>query len=210
MTLNFVKSCFVFCSLLSSIPALSQLEIKPGVRLGANIASLSNFEDESGTALYGGPLLNLHFNRVYELQPELMYSKYIVKSKEKNFSDLSSSYLTFGVTNKMFLKETGLHLLLGGSVDFNVGSDWSKIDNNGNYSKINVTKSDVSFYGGIGCELPFGLGVEARFKKNYTSADSDDYEKIGNGVATSTGYEKKLKMLQAIQVGVYYKINRKK
>lgn len=201
MILRFIKRHLVFLCLTSfALPVLSQPAIKAGIRAGVNIANLYDFEDVSGVDFQGGPFLNIHFNKMYELQPELMYSKYFIKSEELSYSDFKASYLTVGLTNKFFLMGTGLHVLFGGSLDFNIVNEWYKT--NSGYSRIDVAPFDISYYGGIGCELLFGLGVEARFKRGGFSTNKDDYKWESDGIT----YTKTSMLLQAIQVGVYYKM----
>ena len=53
----------------------AQVTVKPGVRAGLNISSLTNYNADSKADFYVGGQVGIQFTKFYTLQPELTYSR---------------------------------------------------------------------------------------------------------------------------------------
>lgn len=53
----------------------AQVTVKPGVRAGLNISSLTNYNADSRADFYVGGQVGIQFTKFYTLQPELTYSR---------------------------------------------------------------------------------------------------------------------------------------
>ncbi|MGB1307261.1 MAG: porin family protein [Oceanihabitans sp.] len=141
----------------------AQVKIRPGFRVGLNSATYTNTENTSRKLGVNAALFaNVHFARFYELQPEITYSNQGFKQDDFTIAgstikgdEFSVNYLGLAITNKFFIvPNTGIHVLLGPTVEINIGDDSNDDD---------ITPIDFSLFGGIGYEFPFGLGLEARY-----------------------------------------------
>lgn len=194
---------FIFTSTL----AYSQFKVRPGVKAGLNFSDLSNVENSSTkTGLNVGIFVNLHLTHFYELQVEAGFSSQGSSINSRYWSDgfdpiISSNsidyelnYATLAVANKFFpFKGVGVNFIVGPGLDILVS--------NNNYDYI--TPIDLSFFGGIGYEFPFGLGLELRYKQgivevreNYIEHYDTNYYYYDNSVLNSV-----------IQIGATYKFN---
>lgn len=181
--------------------AFSQVKIQPGIKSGLNISNLSNVSrSDSKTGLQGGLFLNIKLTRFYELQPEINYSNQGATIEYRSFSndifnssiitrerDLVLEYIGLNVANKFYpIKNLGFNLTVGPGLDILIK------DND-----TDITPIDIVFFGGVGYEFPFGLGLELRYKQgiidvrddfyddyDYDDDDDDDYfdDTILNGV----------------------------
>jgi len=187
----------------------SQVKVSPGVRLGVNNSTIQGLKDaESKFGINGGLFVNVHLSDFYELQLETSYSEQGATGKVETLSwdatwssnptsptysevPFEVSYVSLGLVNKFFvLKDLGINVLVGPSIDFNV------FDDHRDYSEV-----DISFTGGIGYELPFGLTIEARYKQGIIDLD-DGFTTIGSDSSYDKNY-----LNSVIQLGVSYKFN---
>ena len=190
-----------------SIPTFSQVKVSPGVKVGLNNSSISNFDDASSkTGIYGGLFLNLHLSDVYELQFETMYSSQGAKANYYYYDYFTGNtivekdkeaildYVSIGIANKIFIiRDLGLNLIIGPSIDIKV---------NDNFDNEETSPLDLAFFGGIGYEFPFGLGIEARYKQGIIDID-DGFTTIGG----DSEYEDDNNLNSVIQIGVSYRFN---
>ncbi|MFK7812845.1 MAG: porin family protein [Maribacter sp.] len=167
------KIFFVFV-LVSSI-SFAQSKKSFGLRLGINSSNISNSNFDSRI---GGNIAFFFESRVsdvYALQPELMYSSQGAKASNATNQNLKIDYLSIGLANKFFIiPNVGLHLLAGPSFDIDFENNPFKLINGNNDSE--VTPFDVSLFGGIGYEFPFGLILEARYKQGLIEIDLFDFD----------------------------------
>lgn len=191
--------------------SFSQIKVRPGFRAGLNLSKITHLENVSRKpGVNAAMFINVHFTRFYELQPELTYSNqgwsrdgfsyvdpyndvtYIV-----NKEDVSSHYIGMALTNKFFMSpKLGLHVLLGPGLEFNV-SDNVRYDN--------LTPVDLVFFGGLGYEFPFGMGIEARYKQGIIDVDDSYYDYYNNGNYDDNYYNGKNKLNSVFQFNIYYK-----
>lgn len=192
-----------------SFAAFAQIKVRPGAKLGMNISNLSNLNTSSSkTGLNAAAFVNIRFTRFYELQPEIGYSNQGTKLKTSSFSNefdpvinfrdstFDLEYLTLGITNKFYpIKDLGLNLIVGPSLDLLVGDD---------YNDEFIT-ADLSFFGGIGYEFPFGLGLEVRYKQGLIDVRRDYNDYIDD---TDGDYYDEPNVLNGVvQLGVSYRFN---
>jgi hypothetical protein len=146
-----------------SIGSNAQVEVSLGAKLGMNMSNISNAYDASGkTGFNSGAFVNLHLSRFYELQIETSYSEQGATLKpipNASFGveekDIDSKYVSLGVSNKFYpFKDIGFNLLIGPAFEVHV------VNSHGDISPI-----DLTFFGGLGYEFSFGLGIEVRYKK---------------------------------------------
>jgi hypothetical protein len=163
--------------------AFAQVKVRPGVKLGINQADLSNMDGSSKkTGLNGGLFVNLKLAGFYQLQVETTYSNqgttFISSSYATDFNDASFSrnekidfdlkYISIGIANKFFpAKDVGFNFIVGPSIDILVNDE----DFYDYYTPI-----DLSFFGGVGYEFSFGLGLEIRYKQGVVDIREDYYD----------------------------------
>lgn len=202
-----MKKIFLIVAFLMSFVAFAQIKIRPGAKLGMNISNLSNLNTASSkTGLNASAFVNIRFTRFYELQPELGYSNQGAKIKTSTFFNefdpiiqngdrtLELEYHTIGIANKFYpIKNLGLNFIVGPSLDLLVGDDYND----------EILRADLSFFGGIGYEFPFGLGLEIRYKQGLIDVREDYNEYIDD---TDGDYYDDPNVLNGvIQLGVSYR-----
>jgi len=168
-----VITLLLFMLLAGNINA--QVTVKPGVRAGLNLSTLTNVEDaQVRTDFYVGGLIGIRFADFYTLQPELSYTQQGTKMEDYdplvgNYSyNFSLRYLSLAVMNK-FTFIDGFHGIVGPSLDFMVGNSLpDELEN----ELIGV---DFVFNGGLGYTLPMGLTIEARYKLGLLDIFGDNY-----------------------------------
>ena len=156
--------------LMISTLAFTQTKIRPGVRLGINVASISNTSLEGKVGPNAAVFADIRFAEFYALQPEIMYSRQGGKSTFENGEDLNINYLSIGLANKFYvIPNQGLHFILGPSFDFDFENNIINLINESNNSE--VTPFDLSIFMGIGYEFDFGLILEMRYKQGLLDID---------------------------------------
>jgi len=148
--------------LFIGIQANAQVKASPGLRGGLNVSTLSNVDDNSSkTDFYVGGLVNIKFNKLFSVQPEITYSRQ--GDKGRYFEDgryhsinYELNYITLGAVAKFNFGGGGFHVLAGPSLDL-------KVDDN--YINSEPEDFDLAIVGGVGYTLPNGLTFEARIKQ---------------------------------------------
>lgn len=169
-----VVALFILCFSLQQAQAQfdgnRRVTAQPGVRAGLNLANFTNWQGtEVRPDFYVGGMVSINFFKFYSLQPEINYSRQGAKydyhqhtllppsgSSEQN--DLEVQYLSFALMNKFYIVDE-FHAIIGPSVDFKIGDNFSNQWFGGSVSDI-----DFALQGGLGYTLDFGLTVEARYK----------------------------------------------
>ena len=197
----------IFALIFATNTAFSQTKISPGLKAGLNFSDLNNFDNSSTkTGLQAGLFVNFHFTYFYELQIETGFSSQGTSIKstfiDNGLDPLISSrsfdynldYATLGIANKFFpFKEVGVNFIVGPSLDILVSKNEYNV----------VTPFDLSFFGGIGYEFPFGLGLELRYKQGLIDIRKEYAEEYGSG---SNYYERNV-VNSVIQLGATYRLN---
>ena len=117
----------------------AQVEIKPGVRLGANFSRFTNADLDRKTDFYVGGLLGIKFVDFYALQPELIYSR-------QGADGYNLDFISLGINNKFTFK-TGFQVMVGPTIDFKVG------DNFQSDLSSDLIGFDFSLVAGVGYEF---------------------------------------------------------
>lgn len=193
---NILFACLVFCAFSLS----AQVKIRPGIKAGLNSSNITNYNSEAKQDFYAGAFVVFKFTDFYHLQPELTYSKqgFISKNTHSNNSKevVNLDYLSLAVTNKFFLKKTGLHAIIGPTLDFKV-NNMPHYLNNYDFSRFDdFMIFDFTLFVGIGYELPLGLALEARYKHGFFDINGDNFNQE---VQFS-----KLNVNQVFQIGIGY------
>lgn len=204
-----MKKIFLTAILVATTFMVSaQVKIRPGIKTGLNIANVSNSINEGTITdakqdFYLGAYVNVKFSDFYQLQPEVVYSRqgFVVDGtttfgRNLNSLDVELNYLSIGLANKLFVKNTGLHFIVGPTIDVKI-NNIPNYFNNYNYEETDdYTGVDFALFGGIGYEFPFGLGIEARYKQGFIDINGDNFNQ-------SVAFNE-LNINQVFQLGVTY------
>ena len=189
----------VVIALFTVFMANAQIEFRPGIRAGLNMANLTNYDSDAKTDFHIGATATITFASFYNLQPEISYSRQGAKLRMSydsgfllNDNNLEINYLTVALANKFFpMSENGFHFIIGPSFDFKVS------DNFGPYDE--PVGFDFALMAGLGYEFPFGLGIDVRYRQGVV----DIYgENIGETVNVEELYLNKV-----VQFGVSYQFS---
>lgn len=203
------KTYLLTAFFIGSFVMNSQVKVRPGIRTGLNISNISNSVSEgtitsSKHALYIGAFANIKFSNFYQLQPELIYSQQGFKADRTTTSsrtnlnqlEVDLNYFSIGLANKLFIKKTGLHFIIGPSVDIKVNNIPNYFNNYNVSNTDNYAGIDIALFGGVGYEFPFGLSIEARYKNGLIDINGDNFNQ-------SVTFDE-LNMNQVFQIGVAY------
>lgn len=190
-----------FVLFVGLVSAQAQVTVSPGIRGGLNLARLTNIDNnDMKSDYYVGGLVEIKFNKLFTLQPELTYSRQGSKGMiyfEDGFNPQRTTYdlnyVTAGAVAKFYFKGQGFHVLAGPSIDLKTDDNFGKFG----FDPIDV---DLAFIGGIGYTLPNGLTFEARFKQGFVDIYGFDeaYDNNGNG-----NYDEVI-LNQVFQFGISY------
>ncbi|RSK41388.1 porin family protein [Mangrovimonas spongiae] len=206
------KSIIFLLFVALSVTAFSQVKVRPGVRLGLNLSSVSNIDHADAKI---GPnaaiFANIRFANFYALQPEATYSNQGAKDAIRYYNygnsfdpgyyyyseDLSIHYLGVALANKFYIvPNVGVHLIVGPAIDVKVAD---------NLDDDSIIPVDFSLFGGVGYEFPFGLGIEARYKQGLLDIRDDFYDNYDEDNDDFWSSDSVLN--GSIQFGVYYKFD---
>ena len=189
----------------------AQVTVKPGVKAGLNVSSLTNSNADSRADFYAGGFVDIKLARFYTLSPELIYSRQgaTVNSffdntggfdpvigpafRSRSF-DVELQYISLGVMNKFRIVE-GFHAMVGPSFDFKVGDNLDDDD---------LIGFDLGILGGLGYTFPMGLTVEARFKQGLADIFGDNYNYYYDDNDNYNDNLDHIKLNQVLQFGVSY------
>lgn len=192
---------------LFALNASAQVTVKPGVRAGLNLATLTNANAEMRPDFYVGGFAAIKLASFYTLQPELTYTRQGANSANMYYSDFDPTvfdyqkdyelqYVSLAVMNKFTFAES-FYAIVGPSLDFKVGDNFDEFEEDDDIGL------DVTLAGGIGYTLPMGLSIEARYKIGMIDIfgdiyDEDFYDENDNG-----NYDE-IRLNSVIQLGVTY------
>ncbi len=181
------NSRILFVFILFSSIAIAQTKKSFGLRLGINYSNISNSNLDARVGANAAFFFEARLSDVYALQPELMFSSQGAKASNATNQDFRINYLSIGLANKFFIiPNAGLHLLAGPSVDIDFENNPINLINGNSNSE--VTPFDISVFGGIGYEFPFGLILEARFKQGLIEIDLFDFDFDSNSLGTDEAF----------------------
>jgi hypothetical protein len=203
----------VFFTILGVLQSGAQVSFKPGIKAGLNFSKFTNSETSSKKDFYLGGLLNIKFNKIYTLQPELIYSKQGAFKTEyplMNYDPMVSyqtrkveytlNYLSFGVMNE-FTIGNGFYFVAGPSLDFKVADNFNE-----NYASDPIG-FDLAFVGGIGYSFPNVLSLDARFKQGLVDIFGNNFNT--NNDTNGNGNYDEIVLNQLFQLGISYSFDLK-
>ena len=172
----------------AAVSVEAQVTLRPGIRAGANLSSITGTDLDSKLDFYIGGFAALKLSKFYTLQPEVTYSRQggkgdisLYDSNTGTYSqrnvDLSLQYISLSAISKFTLTD---------SFNVHIGPTFDIITNSNNYAYDDI---DLGITAGVGYTLPMGLTIEARVKKGiveavdtyYYSNNDDNYYGGGNG-----------------------------
>ena len=192
-----------FVLFIGLVSSQAQVSVNPGIRGGLNLARLTNiYNNNMKSDYYVGGLVEIKFNKLFTLQPELTYSRQGSKGRYYDGSPeqlglgnttYDLNYITAGAVGKFYFHGQGFHVLAGPSFDLKVDDNFGRYG----FDPIDV---DLAFVGGIGYTLPNGLTFEARFKQGLVDIygyDDLDYD-------NNNYYYENVILNQVFQFGISY------
>lgn len=189
----------------------AQVTVKPGIKAGLNLSTLTNLNADSKTDFYAGGFVDIKLARFYTLSPEIIYSRqgakvnnyfdelYFPNPDDPGFRsrsfDIELQYISVGVMNKFKIVD-GFHAMVGPSFDFKVGDNLDDSD---------LIGFDLAILGGLGYTFPMGLTIEARFKQGLADIFGDNYSDYyyEDGEYYNDSIDN-IKLNQVFQFGVSY------
>ncbi|KFF07367.1 outer membrane beta-barrel protein [Flavobacterium reichenbachii] len=172
------KKILIFTTVfLSLIKIHAQDIVKPGIRAGLGLSTISEMHASYKADFYAGAFAQINLTKYYSLQPEINYSRQGSNNVGRNYfdeaaqtdrveyRDLKMEYLSLGIMNK-FTFGPGLQLQVGPSLDILLNDNLV----------VRKTANDLAVVAGIAYAFPSGITIEARFKKGlFDVLDSDYY-----------------------------------
>lgn len=188
----------------------AQVTVKPGVKAGLNLSSLTNSNADSKTDFYAGGFVDIKLASFYTLSPEIIYSRQGATVNgffdnpgsfdpadpafmSRDF-DIELQYISLGVMNKFRIVK-GFHAMVGPSFDFKVGDNLNNDD---------LIGFDLAILGGLGYTFPIGLTVEARFKQGLADIFGNNYDYYYDDNDNYNDNLDNIKLNQVLQFGVSY------
>jgi len=172
-------------------------EVKFGVKVGVNVASISgdDAENEEGrTSFHIGGVTEIMISENFSIQPELMYSSqgYSFASSETFGGDTYDyeetgklDYINLPIMAKYYVAE-GFSLEAGPQIGFLMSAKLESYDSeDGSYSDdIKELLKDIDFGLGVGLgfKMDNGLNFAARYNIGLSSISEDDEYSIQNNV----------------------------
>lgn len=203
-----MKRLFVLlCCSFAVYTAQAQVSVQPGVRAGLNLTNLANMEGaEARPDFYVGGMVSLNLLKFYTLQPEISYSRQGAKYEfngpipafpgyQQPEENLEIQYLSISLMNKFNIVK-GFHAVVGPSVDFKVGDNFSE-----DWYGTDIADIDFALHGGLGYTLGMGLTVEARYKMGLI--DIFGYDSWDDNAENTDNYED-IVLNSVLQLGLSY------
>ncbi|MEW4922220.1 outer membrane beta-barrel protein [Algibacter sp. 2305UL17-15] len=167
---------FLFFNLINA-----QVEIKPGLKGGLNIANLTNMDNIGGnsksiTSFHIGGTLSFKFADFYTLQPEILYSKqgsdFSVSGTNNGQFQIELNYLSIPVNNKFYAGDNGLNFQVAPIIDILLS-----------HKNVNDPQAvDIAVAFAIGYDIASGVYVSVAYKQGITDL-------FGRNVNTGNGYQ---------------------
>ncbi|AXB55976.1 porin family protein [Flavobacterium fluviale] len=171
------KKVFLFIAVFFSVLSTeAQVSVKPGLRAGFNLSTISEMHANYKTDFYAGGFAEINITKHYALQPEINYSrqgsndverKYFDENTQTNkteYLDLEINYLSLSVVNKFTLAQ-GIQFQAGPTLDILLNDNLA----------VRKAQNDLGLVLGVAYAMPSGLTFEARFKKGLLDVLSSDY-----------------------------------
>lgn len=187
---------------------MGQFSFRPGLRAGANFSKFTQTESSFKSDFYVGIAGEFNFKKLYSLQPELTYSQQGAKDiptrtiyfdsgsqqeiEEKSTLDISVTYISFAIINKLNFTER-FHVYLGPGLDIETGKTI--------YTDVPL---DFTVTAGFELGLVENLFLEGRVKKGLINILDKDEVYLDSSYSDKMGrYNSTL----VFQVGLIYKFD---
>ncbi|MCV9930276.1 PorT family protein [Flavobacterium sp. LS1R49] len=165
-----MKKLFLLCIILiSTTSAFSQSffdRLHFGLKAGANYSDFNNanFETEGLVGFHAGAIVAFDINKSFSIQEEFLFSTQGAKLKGalSNEKDLKLSYISVPIVLK-YKTKFGLYIEAGPQFGILASENFKAITSDKFGEKI-----DAGVVGGIGYQLPNGLGIGARYYMGLT------------------------------------------
>ncbi|MEH6535269.1 MAG: porin family protein [Psychroserpens sp.] len=195
-------SLFFLISLLFVSHLNAQVEIKPGIKGGLNIADLTNTDNFGGssksiTSFHIGGTLSFKFAEFYTLQPEILYSKQgsdISLGGSNGNIKIELDYLSIPINNKFHVGNKGLNFQIAPVIDILINDK----------NVEDPQEVDIAVAVAIGYDLTNGVVISVGYKQGLTDL-------FGRNVDTGNGFEttevSDLMLNKVIQLSVGYQFD---
>ena len=187
------KVLFGLTLLIASTAATAQ-HAEFGVKAGLNAAKFSN---QSGSnyklnpSFHIGILEHIHINKMFAVQPEVVFS---LQGAKYNFENTSGKihlgYINVPVLFQL-MTESGLRFETGPQIGFLVSAK-SKLGNASEDIKSEFKSTDFSWAFGVGYITPSKFGFDVRYNAGISDITKDNESNVKNNV---------------IQAGVFYQFH---
>ncbi|PZR15590.1 MAG: PorT family protein [Flavobacterium psychrophilum] len=200
-----MKRIILLSVFLFALQAEAQVTVKPGVRAGLNLASVTNMDADIKPDFYIGGFVGIKLASFYTLQPEISYSRqgansarfydpYVIPGPYVTEKDYELQYVSLAVMNKFTFAES-FYGIVGPSLDFKVSDNFNAEEDDDAFGV------DFALNGGIGYTLPMGLSIEARYKLGLVDVFGDIYN--DDYYYEDDNYDN-IKLNSVLQIGVAY------
>jgi len=153
-------------------------ELKFGPKVGANFSSFSGIKDsKSKTGVYFGAVAEVKFLGKFSIQPEVLYTvqgaKYSAISIPTGSVDgeINNHYVSVPIIFKYKIIG-GLGLEVGPKFDFLAKSE-NKLGSFTKDTKDAFESFNLGLALGLGCDLPLGFFIDARYNIGLSKIDKD-------------------------------------
>ncbi|WP_337965545.1 porin family protein [uncultured Flavobacterium sp.] len=166
-----MKNLFLLCIVLVSSSAFSQSlfdRLHFGLKAGANYSDFNNanFDTEGLPGFHAGAIVAFDINKNWSIQEDFLYSTQGAKLKGglSDGKEIKLSYISVPIVVK-YKTDFGLYFEAGPQVGILASQDFKKLTNS---DADFAEKIDAGIVGGIGYQLPSGLGIGARYYMGLT------------------------------------------
>ncbi len=195
------KAFIVLLMFLFTLAVGAQATAKPGFRAGANFSKFSHTDFDFKTDFYVGGFIALKLTDFYSMQPEITYSRQGAIADLRYYDDNTGTITRFEQDIKLeYLSLAFVNRFNFYNLDMHVGPTFD-IELQSNVP-TNI-ELDLGVTMGVGYTLPFGLTIEARWKRGLLDVlESDDYNDSLNFVEDNNANN-------VFQLGLAYSFNAK-
>ncbi|MEC3906107.1 outer membrane beta-barrel protein [Tamlana sp. 2201CG12-4] len=177
----------------------AQVEIKPGLKGGLNLANLTNtnnigINSKGITSFHIGGTVSFKFAKFYTLQPEILYSKQgsEISSSISN-SKIELNYLSIPINNKFYVGGNGLNFQIAPVIDILLS-----------HKNVDSPESfDIALAGAIGYDIANGVNISIRYKQGLADVFGRNVN-TGNGTQTTNVSDLVLNKVVQLSVGYQF------
>ena len=181
-----MKKVILSLGLLAGVAsAANAQEARFGVKVGANLANITNSDDTNKKNLVGlaaGVMADFSFSDLISLHPEALFSQKGVKFESgSNSAQIRTNYIDVPVLLRV--KADGLFFEAGPQVGFLASQKFEVNGSTISTSTDGIRKVDVGYVAGLGYQLPQGLELGVRYNGGISDVnDPSEAKKQRNSV----------------------------